>query len=522
MVDTLPDFIQVLAQALVYFLWQGVLIGLFTVLALHALRQARPQSRYAVACLAMLSCVVLPLVTVLAQLMIMSPGSTFVTSVQGAAVSEAPIRYELFAFPSMTVQFEIWFWVVAGWLCGTAAMSLRLMLGMVWISRARNSVQVPAQVCWQARLDSLAIGFGLSGKVALRLVDHIDSPLAAGWWRPVVLLPTALITNMPVALIEALLAHELAHIRRHDYFVNLLQNIVEALLFYHPVIWWLSHRIRIERELIADQIATEVIGTPRQLALALTELAEIQRTRPSLFLAQAANGGALMARIKALVRPVRGNQNAGARLAFSMVALMAASIATYTYAHISSSGSKAAIEHSSPDTTGAQPPKIRETFALLDNDGVPLFIWGPDDDLTVEVIARSGISSRAIWARRNHQDYVITDPSFLSKAALAWREADSLTLQMDDLDLQMQDQQRKFDSLEKTRQQTVKSPSSAVVMETSESYADRIDSQMRILERRYESLRSEQENAGERAARETHDLISHALAKGLAKHVSRQ
>ena len=134
-------------------------------------------------------------------------------------------------------------WIVASWAAGASVLSLRVSLGLMWIHRLRQSACSPIQATWQLRLDALAVHFDLRRRVALRLVDNLDSPVSAGWWRPIVLLPTALITRMPTYLIEALLAHELAHIRRHDYLINLLQNAVEAVLFYHPVIWWLSNRI---------------------------------------------------------------------------------------------------------------------------------------------------------------------------------------------------------------------------------------------------------------------------------------
>jgi D-alanyl-D-alanine endopeptidase (penicillin-binding protein 7) len=106
---------------------------------------------------------------------------------------------------------------------------------------------------------------------------------------------------MPPALLEALLAHELGHVQRHDYLVNLVQNVIEALLFYHPAVWWISHRIRLEREQIADDFAARWLGEPRRLARALSELERLQFSRHHL--AQAAAGGDLAARIRRLLRP---------------------------------------------------------------------------------------------------------------------------------------------------------------------------------------------------------------------------
>ena len=135
----------------------------------------------------------------------------------------------------------------------------------------------------------------------LRIVDSLASPVTAGFWRPVVLVPAALVTGMPPQLLEALLAHELGHVRRHDYLVNLVQNVIEALLFYHPAVWWISRRIRHEREQIADDFAARRLGEPRRLARALSELERLQFSGHHL--AQAAAGGDLTARIRRLVRP---------------------------------------------------------------------------------------------------------------------------------------------------------------------------------------------------------------------------
>ena len=138
-------------------------------------------------------------------------------------------------------------------------------------------------------------------RVQLRVVEDIHSPMTLSCFRPLVLIPASLLTGMPSDLLEALIAHEVAHISRFDYAVNLLQNLIEMLLFFHPAVWWISKKIRIERENIADDLAARVLGEPRRLALALQELEHFQFTNPQL--AQAAHGGNLMSRIKRLLRP---------------------------------------------------------------------------------------------------------------------------------------------------------------------------------------------------------------------------
>jgi len=165
-------------------------------------------------------------------------------------------------------------------------------------------------------------------KIALREVNNLESPAVAGWLRPVILVPAALITGMPPDLLEALLAHEVAHIQRMDYLINLMQSAVEILLFYHPAVWWISKQIRIEREQIADDLAVQMIAEPRRLALALSELERVQFANNRL--SMAANGGDLVQRIKRLTQP--RIQPIGYKAILPAVSLMLAGIAFYANA----------------------------------------------------------------------------------------------------------------------------------------------------------------------------------------------
>jgi D-alanyl-D-alanine endopeptidase (penicillin-binding protein 7) len=190
-------------------------------------------------------------------------------------------------------------WIVCLWALCAAALGVRMALGLLWIGRVAQGRRTDAH--WQAHVSRLAAQFGVTRAVRLRIVDNLASPITAGWWRPVVLVPASLVSGMSPHLLEALLAHEMAHVKRFDYLVNLGQNVVETLLFYHPAVWWISGRIRAEREQIADDVAARQLGEPRRLALALSELERFQFSTHHL--AQAANGGDLMSRIKRLVRP---------------------------------------------------------------------------------------------------------------------------------------------------------------------------------------------------------------------------
>ena len=118
----------------------------------------------------------------------------------------------------------------------------------------------PAPAEWQRILDRLKTRISVSRPVRLLVSGLLQAPAAIGWLRPIVLVPAGALAGLPAAQIEALLLHELAHIRRHDYLVHILQSAVEAVFFYHPAVWWISGHMRAERELCCDDIAVSITG----------------------------------------------------------------------------------------------------------------------------------------------------------------------------------------------------------------------------------------------------------------------
>lgn len=266
--------------ALLNFIWQGAVIGGAAALLLALMRGAPARWRYAVCALSLLLCLALPLAQCLDL----------------AAPADAEFSGE---WQPLAEQLPA---LVGAWALGAALMLARLALGLAWVGRARRR-SVPAPAEWQARLDALAQRLGLRRPVGLRLLPGLAGPIALGLFKPCVLLPAALLSRLPLALLEALLAHELAHVRRWDYLANLLQSAVEALLFFHPVVWWLSARLRTERELVADQISAELLGDPHRMARALHALAELEAPDVAPGLALAARGGDLLGRIERLLAP---------------------------------------------------------------------------------------------------------------------------------------------------------------------------------------------------------------------------
>ena len=318
------SLIDSLGWTLVHFIWQGALIGCATALLLLVLRNARPEVRYNIACTGLLACLLWPAAELTLRLQggdVVTAQMRFADALVGMATHGAPGG--LLGW----LQAQL-LWIVGFWAVCAAVLSLRMALGLVWIRRSGRSERTDARL--QGVVSTLARSFGVERKVTLRVVDQLASPVTAGWLRPVILMPAALVTGMPHELLNALLAHEMAHVRRLDYLVNLGQNVVEILLFYHPAVWWISGRIRSEREQIADELAARHTGEPRTLARALSTLEQLQYANQQL--AIGAGGGDLLARIKRLVRP--DTQALNWKAALPALGLAAACLTVYAHASV--------------------------------------------------------------------------------------------------------------------------------------------------------------------------------------------
>ena len=198
--------------------------------------------------------------------------------------------------------------LVVAWGLGLLAISLRLVGGLLYVQRLRRYRVRPLGAAWQARLAALAGRCGIRQPVALLESALVRVPLVVGHVRPVILLPLGAVAGLPPTYLEAILAHELAHVLRRDYLVNLLQTVAEALFFYHPAVWFVGRCVRTERENCCDDQATALCGGDAlRLARALTALAEwcqnnAGATAPRLALAAIGGRGALLGRVRRLVQ----------------------------------------------------------------------------------------------------------------------------------------------------------------------------------------------------------------------------
>jgi beta-lactamase regulating signal transducer with metallopeptidase domain len=506
--------VPVIGRALLHFLWQGAVIGVLAAVALHCARNARAQVRYALACAALLACVLVPATGIAWQLSTPEAGTTLVLVDAQAWSTDTPAPFAGHLATSGPALDAALPWIVALWASGAFTLSLRMAMGLWWIQRLRAAPPHPQQAAWQARLDALADRFGEKRRVVLKLVASLDSPVSAGWWRPVVVMPVALLSRMPADLIEALLAHELAHVRRHDYLVNLLQGVAEALLFYHPVTWWLSRRIRDEREHIADQMAAAVTGQPRRLALALCELSELtaaSHAHAMPHLAQAAHGGPLMSRIEQLVRP--GHRSARIGVALPLVGVAAACLAFYAHAQIGPDTKSAAAAAkraaaAAPQTVAAARAARRDerlSYALVSKDRDGITMSGSTDDLPeIRAARRSMPGSDFVWFRRNGQAYVISDADTMTRIRDTWRESRAIGDRMKALGDEMEVHGDRMEALGRQMEQLSPAASDTSAIEATSRRMEALSEQQAELAGKQARLAADLARAGdgERAARE--------------------
>ena len=316
-IPTMP-LVEALGWTLVHFIWQGAVVALLLAITKKVLKRRPANLRYLAACLGMLAMLALPLVTFLA-LRYYSPSTGVATLDSHQLLDNAKpesLRVDLADYLVLGADLigskasspaldrrgrfsQLAPWLTSLWLAGVVVLSLRMLGGWLYARRLKTHLIGPLSEEWQFRFTQLCRNIRVLRPVRILESALVQVPTVIGWLRPVVLIPASALLGLTPNQLEAVVAHELAHIRRYDYLVNLLQTAVEIVLFYHPAIWWLSREIRQEREHCCDDVAVEVCGDALVYARALTEIEVLRNIAPQL--AMAANGGSLLSRIQRIL-----------------------------------------------------------------------------------------------------------------------------------------------------------------------------------------------------------------------------
>ena len=314
-----------LGLALVHFLWQGTVIALVVALVLACLRKATANSRYLVLLAALALMGAAPVATSLlmsaaprqaergvsvgptprpasSMPQVPVPSTTAALAypeAADAAPGSKPAAHasRLYASLLLARLDDLVPWAVVLWMTGVLVLSLRLIGRWRAVERAKRRAVQLAGDRWRQTVAELSQRLSISRSVRVLESAVIRIPTVLGWLRPVILLPATALTGLTPEQWQAILAHELAHVRRNDYLVNLTQTVVETLLFYHPAVWWLSSRIRTEREHCCDDLAVAACG---DAVVYMRALAALEQRRGALRPALGADGGSLVKRVRRL------------------------------------------------------------------------------------------------------------------------------------------------------------------------------------------------------------------------------
>ncbi len=331
-------FIQRLGWTILHSLWEVLAMVIVLAAVLPLLRRRGPRSAYAGCCLALAMCLLIPIATFLCLPSAAANRSVVIGSLPApiaqpflppqpmsldlptnAHPTEMPRQFSNVTLDQpadlphraaalrdrttkflhqLTPQLSAWLpWLVLAWMIGVGLLSIWNCLAWLAVQRLKTKSTSPVATAIAAAANRLAQQLGISQAVRLLQSALVESPIVIGVWRPVILLPAALVTKLSPAQLESLLAHELAHVLRQDYFVNLLQTAIETVLFYHPGVWWISSQVRQQREHCCDDLAVSV--TPDRTVY-VKALAAIVGVRVTLTVPAAA-GGHLLPRLQRLL-----------------------------------------------------------------------------------------------------------------------------------------------------------------------------------------------------------------------------
>ena len=324
---------QNVGWTLLHSLWQITLIAALYAVAALGLRNRSASLRYVIGCAAMLAMLVVPVLTfcvlpnpietrefeIVVEPAMQSSDqihNMLVADSQGESAARTPSTERMFD-PDFPAKASAMFyaeqpslfdraalfvqpWLPTAtviWLLGVLLLSLRPLLGCLRVQTLRNTGLTPLDQSHCQLAERLVNRLGIRQVVQFAQSALVEVPTVIGYLRPMVLLPVSSVTGLTTAELELILAHELAHIRRHDYALNLIQTVIESLLFYHPAMWWVSSHVRQERENCCDDVAVAMSGDRATYIRALAQLEEHRIVPPAL----SASGGSLLMRVRRLL-----------------------------------------------------------------------------------------------------------------------------------------------------------------------------------------------------------------------------
>ncbi len=330
------NIVNALGWTIFHSLWQGFIIGIILFLIFRLRRNIPPQLKYLLGIFALVAILASSLLTFFIEY---HPASSLAETTQFSSTT-VPYLAGLYdtANGSATISQNLLLWqqrliksfdiVSIIWLIGVFLLSVRLAGGMLVINGIRRQQVSLLHAEWELRFHLLADKTGVRRSITFLQSQRITVPTVIGVLRPVIIIPAMIISGLPADQLETIIVHELAHIRRHDFLINILQSTMEALFFYHPVVWIISENVRQEREKCCDDFAVRVCGKISLYARALAGLSEMQISSPIPSVAITGNRNNIVHRVERLINNKKMKKNTTERIVAGLVLMTTALIIT--------------------------------------------------------------------------------------------------------------------------------------------------------------------------------------------------
>ncbi|MEZ4851772.1 MAG: M56 family metallopeptidase [Bacteroidia bacterium] len=341
-------FIQTIGWTLVHSIWQGALIAVLLSFVLGLLWKESANSRYISSIGAMMA-------------LLICLGGTFIWqyqkhhSIQPNHENESGISNYMYGEEDLaeTSDGAIYLWetlwkeqvepflqanmplLVFCWLFGAVILTIKFIGGYFYLYRLSHFQLKPLPQSWNKKIKRLSDQTGLRRAVRVFESALVDEPLTLRHLKPIILLPVGLISGLSADQVEAIILHEMAHIRRADYLINLIQSIIEIVLFYHPAVWWISGRIRQTREESCDDLVMQTGRDVMTYAEALTTIQSFYRSpKPMLTMTAIGKKGHFTARIQRLFGQHKKQNSAGRSLLSILVIFACLATLAFQDSHV--------------------------------------------------------------------------------------------------------------------------------------------------------------------------------------------
>lgn len=390
---TAHEWVRALCFTLMHSLWQGLVAAILAGGILLCTRRSKPAFRYNMLALVMLLFVAGAVLTfslimresgtgpsdaALARAVVFSKEWGMHSAFQNAgnaAIAAAETNWMIRTMTFFSKHAQV---IVAGWFLVFVLKSLLAASGLLYLRKVAQQVSVP-EMKWIVRFYELAERMRIGQEVELRESVQVAVPVVIGFLKPVVLVPLGMLANLPAAQVEAFLLHELAHIRRRDYLINLVQVFCENVFFFNPAVWWISKLIREEREHCCDDLAISVMQNKTSFIHALVSFQEYNQSRPVFEMAFSKKRNHLLDRIKRIVNNNNKSLDAMEKLfvTFSLAAAIALSAATApekpaTSRKVPAKGQvRPEPTLATPAKLGAIPVADAHNFSIVEPDTLP-------------------------------------------------------------------------------------------------------------------------------------------------------